>query len=139
MDRFVLADLDHGIPREVGTADRLTSSWPRDVLEHVREPGRLLGRCPARALAPGGALILSVPNFGHWYPRDPDRCGAVRLRQRGMLDEGHVQLLYPAKLRARLVDSAGFETVRSTTTGLPLEMSSKRSGRQRSRNGVEEA
>jgi SAM-dependent methyltransferase len=37
-------------------------------LEHIREPGRALDRAAA-LLAPGGVLVLAVPNFGSWQSR----------------------------------------------------------------------
>jgi SAM-dependent methyltransferase len=49
------------------------------VLEHLRDPDRVLADC-ARWLAPGGVLLLAVPNVaswqarafsGHWFHLDP--------------------------------------------------------------------
>jgi methionine biosynthesis protein MetW len=36
-----------------------------DVIEHVRDPGALIGRI-GRSLRPGGLLILSTPNIRYW-------------------------------------------------------------------------
>ena len=66
LDRFVQADLDQGMPAEVdGPFDVVVAA---DVLEHVRTPERLLGQI-RELLAPGGSLLISIPNFGPWYPR----------------------------------------------------------------------
>ena len=38
------------------------------VLEHIADPVTLLGEC-AKRLAPGGRIILNVPNFASWQSR----------------------------------------------------------------------
>ena len=38
-----------------------------------------------RVLRPDGRLIVSVPNFGHWYPRTRTMVGAFDYDQRGIL------------------------------------------------------
>ena len=53
-----------------------------DVLEHVRDPGRVLEQA-RELLAPGGRLIVSVPNFGHWYVRLRTVLGVFDYDQRG--------------------------------------------------------
>ena len=82
-------------------ASRRRSSGPydvvvaADVLEHVR---RAASACSTRSgplVARRRVLIVSVPNFGHWYPRGPHRRSAVRLRP-----AGHPRPRPPALLHA---------------------------------------
>lgn len=71
------------------------------VLEHLRDPDRVLADC-ARWLAPGGVLLVAVPNVsswqarafgGHWFHLDPPF---------------HLFHFDPASL-ARTLSDAGFE------------------------------
>lgn len=123
VDHFVQADLDQGIPEDVeGPFDVVLCA---DVLEHVREPGRLLVEASA-LLAPRGQLVASVPNFAHWYPRVRTLLGRFDYDQRGILDRGHVRFFTRRSLRRTLAD-AGFEQLRSQQVGLPFDVLSARS------------
>ena len=56
--------------------------------------------------SPDGEVLVSIPNFAHWYPRAKVVSGRFDYDQRGPLDHGHVRLdaalrpLHPAR-RAR--------------------------------------
>jgi glycosyltransferase involved in cell wall biosynthesis len=118
VDDFVEADLDRGLPECIeGPFDVALAA---DVLEHVRSPERLLEQLRGR-LAPGGSLIVSVPNFGHWYPRVRVAIGRFDYDRRGILDRDHVRF-FTKRSFERLVADAGFRIVRRTGTGLPLEV-----------------
>jgi SAM-dependent methyltransferase len=118
LDRFVVADLEHGIPEEVGTGFDVVVA--ADVLEHVREPEQLL-RDIRRVTAPGGSLLISVPNFGHWYPRFRVTAGAFDYDARGILDQGHVRFFTRRSFR-RILRGAGWSVARAEYTGLPLDV-----------------
>jgi glycosyltransferase involved in cell wall biosynthesis len=115
---FVQADLDQGIPAEAGTGFDLVLA--ADVLEHVRHPERLLDDT-RQVLRPGGTVITSVPNFGHWYPRARVALGRFDYDARGILDRGHVRFFTKRSFGA-LVRNAGWEVRRSESIGLPLEV-----------------
>jgi methionine biosynthesis protein MetW len=116
--RFVQADLDRGLPEELdGSYDLVVAA---DVLEHVRHPEQLLGQMGDR-IAPGGALLLSVPNFGHWYPRARVLLGRFDYDRRGILDRDHVRFFTRRSLE-RLLTTGGFRIDRRGTTGLPIEV-----------------
>jgi glycosyltransferase involved in cell wall biosynthesis len=118
VDRFIEADLDLGIPPEVeGPFDLVLAA---DVLEHVRRPDRILEQI-AEQLAPGGSFVTSVPNFGHWYPRVRVALGRFDYDRRGILDSDHIRFFTRASFE-RLVARTGFDVVRRTSTGLPLEV-----------------
>ena len=85
MDQFVLADLEQGIPTEVG--DGYDVVLAADVLEHVRDPGSLL-RAMSQRLTRGGSIITSIRTSLTGTAR-PRGAGSVRLRPaRGSLTAG---------------------------------------------------
>jgi glycosyltransferase involved in cell wall biosynthesis len=118
VDRFVEADLEHGVPPEVGGSFDVVLA--ADVLEHVRVPGRIL-RDVRPLLAPGGSVLVSVPNFGHWYPRARVAMGRFDYDRRGILDNDHVRF-FTRRSFERLVRDSGFRVLRRRGTGLPLEV-----------------
>ncbi len=124
VDRFLVADLDDGLPPEVGEEAPFDVVIAADVLEHVRDPERLLKQI-GRVLVPRGTLIASVPNFGHWYPRIRTAVGLFDYDQRGILDSGHVRFFTRRGL-LDLVRRSGFVVTREQATGLPLEVISAR-------------
>ncbi len=91
-----------------------------DALQYVADPLALLNDVRGR-LGPGGSLMISVPNFGHWYPRLRVALGFFDYDVRGILDSRHVRF-FTRRTLDRLVHDAGFTTVRSETVGLPLEV-----------------
>jgi methionine biosynthesis protein MetW len=115
---FFQADLDQGIPDGVG--DGYDIVLMADVLEHVRRPEELLAAARTR-LRPGGSLIVSVPNFGHWYPRVRVAAGRFDYDARGILDRGHVRFFTRRSFES-LVARAGWDVRRSESIGLPLEV-----------------
>jgi glycosyltransferase involved in cell wall biosynthesis len=117
LDAFVEADLDDGLPIDVGSDFDLIVA--ADVLEHTVDPARLVGEL-RRRLAPDGSLLVSVPNFAHWYPRTRVALGQFDYDRRGILDAGHVRF-FTRRSFERLVDRTGFAVVRHAVVGLPIE------------------
>lgn len=79
-----------------------------EVIEHLFEPARFVADC-ARAVAPGGLLVLSCPN-GQGFD-------IATLREKALaVDAEHVNLFNPASLSA-LVKRSGFEVLEVTTPG----------------------
>lgn len=118
VDRFVEADLDGGLPAEVG--DGYDVVLAADVLEHVRRPERILADV-SQALVPGGSLVTSVPNFGHWYPRARVALGKFDYDRRGILDRDHVRFFTRDSFE-RLVTGSGWRVRRREAVGPPLEV-----------------
>jgi glycosyltransferase involved in cell wall biosynthesis len=113
---FHEADLDAGIPEAAG--DGFDVVLAADVLEHVRSPEAMLGEIAGR-LGPGGCLIASVPNFGHWYPRARVALGLFDYDARGILDRGHLRF-FTRRSFHRLLAETGWRVRRSEAVGLPL-------------------
>ena len=124
LDRLVVADLDRGVPDEVG--DGYDVVVAADVLEHLRWPGRLLTDA-RRCLRPGGSVIASVPNFSHWYPRARVALGLFDYDRRGILDAGHVRF-FTRRSFERLADRERYRVRRREAVGLPLEVLGRGSG-----------
>jgi 2-polyprenyl-3-methyl-5-hydroxy-6-metoxy-1,4-benzoquinol methylase len=126
-DEFVRADLEHGIPAAAG--DGFDVVIAGDVIEHLSRPKRML-REMRRVLGPGGQLVLSVPNFGHWYPRLRVAAGLFGYDRRGILDDTHLRFFTRATLR-RMVRDCGFDVIEEQATGLPLGAMSNVDGPRR--------
>ena len=121
VDEFILADLDGGLPAELtGPYDVVLAA---DVLEHLRRPDVLLEELH-RVLAPGASVIVSVPNFGHWYPRARVALGRFDYDRRGILDTGHVRFFTRRSIE-HLVRASDYSIVRREATGLPLEVTER--------------
>lgn len=132
IDLFVEADLDHGLPLELdGPFDAVLAA---DVLEHVRRPAQLLTQL-GEQLAPGASIYVSVPNFGHWYPRLRVLAGRFDYDRRGILDRDHVRF-FTRRSFERLVQSAGLSVVRRSATGVPLEVSARGSATGSTSSGM---
>jgi SAM-dependent methyltransferase len=112
---FVAADLDEGLPALDGRFDFIICA---DVLEHLRQPERLLRQCRER-LAPGGALIASLPNSGHAYFRGHTLVGHFPQHDRGLFDRTHVQF-YTWHGWVDLLARAGFLIETLHCSGVPV-------------------
>jgi len=120
VDRFFRGDLDCGLPQGIDDEGAYDVVVAADVLEHTREPERLLEQI-RHVLVPRGVLIASVPNFSHWYSRGRTALGLFDYDQRGILDNGHVRFFTRRSFMRRL-RHAGFTVVRHEATGLPLNV-----------------
>ncbi len=117
VDSFIEADLNEPLPAFLhGQYDVVVAG---DVLEHVVEPHALLSEL-ARALKPGGEILVSVPNFGHWYPRGRTALGKFDYDQRGPLDRGHVRFFTRDSIEA-LIGSCGLVITEHATVGTPFD------------------
>jgi len=112
---FVAADLDRGLPVLDASFDYIVCA---DVLEHLRQPERLLRECRER-LAPGGALIASLPNSGHAYFRGQVLMGRFPQHDRGLFDRTHVQF-YMWQGWVDLLARAGFLIETLHCSGVPV-------------------
>jgi len=121
VDKFVQANLDVGLPDHLPAA--LDMVVCADVLEHVRQPEMLLSQLATR-LAPGGAVLASIPNFGHWYPRIRTLLGMFDYDHRGILDRTHVRF-FTRRSFEKLARGAGFEVRRIAATGLPFDVADR--------------
>ena len=77
-----------------------------DVLEHLRDPEAALAQAAA-VLAPGGSVLLSIPNVTHGALRLELLSGKFRYRASGLLDRGHLRFFDAAGVD-ELIRQSGF-------------------------------
>src|SRR5262249_17562981 len=90
LDDVIELDLDaaQALPVAAGPAGPIRCP---DVLEHLRDPARVL-RLLAAALAPGGTLVASIPNVRHASVLVPLLVeGRWRYADEGILDRTHLR------------------------------------------------
>ena len=118
VDRFFEADLDDGLPEDIGTGfDVILGA---DVFEHVRDPESLLAECRDR-LRRGGSMLVSIPNFAHWYPRARVALGIFDYDRRGILDAGHLRF-FTRRSFERAAKRAGLRVRRYEAVGPPQQV-----------------
>ena len=81
-----------------------------DVLEHLPRPEALLGRI-REWLAPGGTLLVSLPNVANVTVRAALLLGQFPYADRGILDRTHLRF-YTRRSARRLLEDAGFRVER---------------------------
>ena len=123
LDEFIEADLELGLPEEVGHDFDVVLA--ADVIGHVRNPEHLL-RAAAARLRRGGALLVSVPNFGHWYVRGRVAAGRFDYDRRGILDRSHVRF-FTRKSSERTFAAAQLDVRHTDPVGLPVDLLAHRS------------
>ena len=120
LDVFVVGDLEHGVPAAVHEHGPYDTIVAADVLEHVRDPARLLVEL-RELIAPGGLLVVSVPNVAHWYPRLRVVSGRFDYDARGILDRDHVRF-FTRRSFGRLTERTGWRISSTRATGLPFDV-----------------
>lgn len=80
-----------------------------DVLEHLDEPGNVLGEYK-RFLREGGRVIVSLPNIASWTIRVKRLFGPLKPSKYGILDETHKHF-YDLKKAKKLVEEAGYNII----------------------------
>jgi 2-polyprenyl-3-methyl-5-hydroxy-6-metoxy-1,4-benzoquinol methylase len=114
-ERMITMNLDRDVPVGEGPFDVIVYG---DVLEHLVDPRRVLVELD-RSLAPGGFVIISVPNIAHLWIRLLLLIGRFDYLDRGILDHSHLRFFTERTLRAMLAD-AGLSVTRFTATPAPL-------------------
>jgi SAM-dependent methyltransferase len=114
---FYKADLNEGIPPEVGTGFDIVLA--ADVIEHLVNPGALIKQVH-HVLSPDGVAFFCVPNIAHWYPRLRSTLGMFDYDQRGILDSTHLRFFTRRSIR-KLIERQGFTVRRIDSVGLPLD------------------
>ena len=117
---FVAGDLDDGLPPAVLEDEPYDLIVAADVLEHVRDPEQVLQELHD-VLVAGGRLLVSVPNFGHWYPRLRVVSGRFDYDRRGILDRGPVRF-FPRRSFDRVLHRSGWHALQREVTGLPFDV-----------------
>ena len=113
--QMIVANLDREVPPLETLFDVIVYG---DVLEHLSDPLRVLTELN-RLLAPGGFVVISMPNVAHFVIRLSLLVGRFDYLDRGILDQTHLRFFTERSLRA-LVATAGLRIDRFTATPAPL-------------------
>ena len=115
---FFQCDLENGLPNDLtGKFDVVLCA---DILEHLRKPDILLFDLLPR-LSDNGMILVSIPNFGHWYPRVRTVIGRFDYDARGILDQTHLRF-FTRKSFTKMATKAGYKVKRISVTGTPFEV-----------------
>jgi methionine biosynthesis protein MetW len=101
----VSADLDDPAWPDALGSERFDAVILADVVEHVRDPLGTLRRIVERVLAPGGRVVLSVPNVAHASVRLSLLVGDFDRTDRGILDRTHLHFFTRRSLHALLAEA----------------------------------
>ena len=113
----VVADLEAAPPLLDGPFEAIVHG---DVLEHLSDPRAALVALD-RTLAPGGTVIVSVPNVAHLWIRLSLLAGRFDYRDRGILDRTHLRFFTRRTLVAFLRGAGlAVDELRVTPVPLPL-------------------
>jgi predicted TPR repeat methyltransferase len=115
-DQAVIADLEtvRRLPPRAG------SIVLADVLEHLRDPSKLL-KCVRESLSPHGHVFVSVPNIANITVRLGLLFGIFEYRERGILDSSHLRF-YTMRSIKREVEGAGFRIVAIRGSSVPIRL-----------------
>ncbi|PTL54854.1 class I SAM-dependent methyltransferase [Paraconexibacter algicola] len=107
LDAVHAVDLDADVPLPEEPFDVIVCA---DVLEHLRDPEAVLARL-VRALAPGGTVVVSLPNVRHWETFwQLGVRGTFPRRSMGIFDRTHLRWFTLADAYG-LCAAAGLEVV----------------------------
>ena len=105
LDRFMLADVtDRARIGALLADERFDVIVFADVLEHLPDPLGTL-RSYLRFLAPGGTVLVSVPNVAVWNVRAGLLLGRFQYTATGTLDRTHLRFFTRASLRRALTET----------------------------------
>ncbi len=116
--RMIVGDVEHtSLDLEPGSYDAIICA---DILEQLRHPEELLMRLRP-LLAPGGVLLVSIPNISNWSMRLLHLMGGRwEYTDRGILDRTRVRFFYRRSFE-RLIHQSGYRTrALDVTVPLPL-------------------
>lgn len=114
LDELLIADLNSTQLSEHFKAGSFDVLIFADVLEHVLEPQRVL-RDALALLAPGGRVVVSIPNVTHGSVRLALLQGRWRYTETGLLDRTHIRFFTRTAV-LELLESVGLvvEELRAT-------------------------
>jgi 2-polyprenyl-3-methyl-5-hydroxy-6-metoxy-1,4-benzoquinol methylase len=119
-DRVIDADFEHGLTSRLRNSEReFDRVLVLDVLEHMRDPAKLLSELKTQ-LAPRGKLIVSVPNAVNLTIRLMILFGHFSYSDRGILDWSHLRFFTRQTIR-KLLRQNGYRVTGRHYTVIPLE------------------
>jgi 2-polyprenyl-3-methyl-5-hydroxy-6-metoxy-1,4-benzoquinol methylase len=121
----VAADLIEAAPKLRGPFDAIVYG---DVLEHLADPIAAL-RSVNPSLAPGGLVVISIPNVAHLWVRLSLLLGRFEYAERGILDRTHLRFFTRRTLLELLAQAElAVNALQVTPVPLPLLVPARRHG-----------
>ena len=122
LDMSPLDFFESGDVESVSLPGNLDAVLCLDVLEHLRDPKKLLIRLHA-SLNSTGFLITSIPNVANYRVAIPLLFGKWVYRDSGILDRTHLRF-FTRTTAVELLESSGFriEMIRSNAFGIDIPM-----------------
>jgi len=117
-DDVIVADLDMRPLVDILPATTFDVATFGDVLEHLRDPERVLGEVRS-FLRPGGFVVISIPNVAHGANRLALLQGRWDYARTGLLDDTHLRF-FTAKTVRELCMRSGFRIVEMHSVKAPL-------------------
>ena len=117
--RTVYSRVEHSL--EPFVSERFDLILLLDVIEHMTDPFDFFQKAAA-LLAPGGTLLVSVPNIAHWTVRLALLCGFFPYAQRGILDNTHYHFFTRRRFNALLASTPDLNIVKKEASIEPLEL-----------------
>lgn len=117
LDEVLVADLESADLVEHFGAGSFDVVVFGDVLEHLRDPARVLRAC-VPLLSDKGSVVISIPNVAHASLRLALLQGRWTYSDRGLLDRTHVQL-FTRRTLLDMITSAGLVAVDVRATTAP--------------------
>lgn len=105
-DRVVVGDLDELDLADVLEGEKYDVGLFGDVIEHLKNPGRVLAQT-REVLLPGGYIVLSVPNIAHASIRLMLLKGEFNYEETGILDDTHLKY-YTRESIGDFLESCGY-------------------------------
>jgi SAM-dependent methyltransferase len=125
LDEVLVCDLNNFDLLDAGQFDCILCSH---VLEHLYQPQELLRRL-RQSLAPGGVVIVALPNVLHWRQRLEFLRGNFKYADGGLMDKTHYRFFDWATAR-ELLTGSGYRIIESEACGaFPLSRFLLRAGR----------
>lgn len=117
-DEVVISDLDWLDLEERLVGRTFDVILAGDVLEHCKEPDLVLLQL-RRLLAPGGYVVISLPNIAHGDVRLALLSGRFDYSDNGLLDRTHLRF-FTRRTIEELLERNGFAGIEWLSTYLPL-------------------
>jgi 2-polyprenyl-3-methyl-5-hydroxy-6-metoxy-1,4-benzoquinol methylase len=121
-DQYFQVDLEQGIDLQAPAlrGREFDKILLLDVLEHLRQPEKLLASCRG-LLKSNGRLVVSVPNIANITVRLMLLLGRFHYTERGILDKTHLRF-FTRKTARRLLEFNGYRIVEQKMTIMPIEL-----------------
>lgn len=114
----LVADLDSVSLSDLFPVQRFDVAVFADILEHLRDPGRLVAQITS-VLQPGGYVIASIPNIAHGAVRLALLDGDFDYKSIGLLDDTHLRF-FTRKTMEAFFEKAGLVVEQVTRTIAPI-------------------